>query len=105
MELLPSVKADDGMHQKGSNNCVWILLGNIHLLNKYLGFALRKVLFQDLFTMTSKTFSLTAGSSSFRRKAVVNQLPVIHMISIIIELSGGHSKKSVRKTHSTVFTV
>lgn len=27
------------------------------------------------------------------------------MISIIIELSGGHSKKSVRKTHSTVFTV
>ena len=34
----------------------------------------KSFVFQDLFTMTSKTFSLTPGSSSLRRKVVVKQI-------------------------------
>lgn len=72
MRLLSCVKTDGRMHQKGSNNCVWILLGNIHLFNKYLEmlYCMKGHVIQDLFTMTSKTLLLTPGSSLFRRKAV-----------------------------------
>lgn len=32
MELLSSVKTVCRMHQKGSSNCVWILLRHIHVV-------------------------------------------------------------------------
>lgn len=50
-------------------------LDNIHLFNKYLRmlYYVKSHVFQNLFTMTSETLSLTSGSSSFKRETVVNQ--------------------------------